>query len=126
MLSPQAEKALVQVELQFDVVSAALISGEPAALESASAGLRQVAIDFSGLLQGLAPAELAGKNLKLRLKKLAEGMAMQRESLIRRTVAVERTLHAIMPATRNATYTQTSGPYGSSGRPTGAFKLLLA
>lgn len=126
MLSSQVEKALVQVELQFDMVATALISGEPAALESASAGLRQLAIDFSGLLQGLTPAELAGENLKLRLKRLAEGMSMQRESLIRRTVAVERTLDVIMPAARNATYTQSAGPYGSSARQSGAFKLLVA
>jgi len=126
MLSLQAEKALTQVELQFAVVSAALISGEPAALESASAGLRQLALDFSGLLQGQASTGLAGRNLKLRLKKVTEGMAMQRESLIRRTMAVDRGLQAIMPATRNETYAKTAGLYGSSGRQTGAFKLLLA
>jgi len=126
MFPAHIKNALIDVELHFNDVSAALVSGEPLALATASATLRQAALDISGLLQGLAPADLKNKNLKLRLKKIADGMAVQRQSLIRRTVLVEMALNAIVPATRDATYAKTSGPYGSAGKQTGAFKYLAA
>jgi hypothetical protein len=126
MFPAHIEKALTEVELYFNDVSVALVSGEPLPLTTASAALRQASIDFSALLQDLAPIDLKNQNLKLRLKRLADGMAAQRVSLIRRTVLVERGLNAIVPATRDATYAQATGPYGSPGKQTGAFKYLTA
>ena len=127
MLFPaHIEEALTGVEFGFNKVSAALVSGEPLALTSASAALRQAAIDFSQLLQGLTPVDLKNKDLKLRLKRLADGMSARRESLIRRTVLVERALNAIVPATHGASYAQAAGPYGRPGKQTGAFKYLAA
>lgn len=126
MISAHLEEALAEVELHFSDVSAALVSGEPLALAAASAALRQAAMDFSALLQRLTPADLKSKNLTSRLKNIAAGMATQRESLLRRTVLVERALHAIVPATQTATYAQATGPYGSLGKQTGAFKFLAA
>lgn len=126
MFPAHIEKALTDVELFFNDVSAALVSGEPQALATASAALRQAAIDFSALLQGLTPIDLKNQDLTLRLKKLADGMATRRESLIRRTVLVERALNAIVPATHSATYAQAAGPYGTAGKQTGAFKYLAA
>lgn len=126
MFPAHLEKALTEVELDFNDVAAALVSGEPLALATASAALRQSAMDLSALLQHQAPIDLKNKNLKLRLKRLADGMAAQRESLIRRTVLVERGLHAIVPATQSATYAQAAGPYGSAGKQTGVFKYLAA
>ena len=121
------EKELAEVELCFNEVSAALVSGEPEALAAASTSLRQAALDFSGVLQRVAPADLKDNALKLRLKKIAEGLAVQRQSLIRRTVLVEMALKTVVPATGEAaTYAKTTGPYGSAGKPTGAFKYLAA
>ena len=125
-LPAHIEQALAEVELCFSQVSAALVSGEPVVLATASTALRLLAIDFAALLQGLTPIELKNKNLKPRLKHLADGMAVHRESLIRRTVVVQRALNAIVPATHSATYAQAAGPYGSPGKQTGAFKLLAA
>lgn len=126
MLPAHIEEALIDVEGHFNDMSMALVSGEPLALGNASAALRQGATDFSELLQRLTPLELKNKDLKLRLKKLSDGMVLRRESLIRRTVLVERALNAIVPATCSATYSQAAGPYGSPGRQTGAFKVLAA
>ena len=120
------ETAFADVESQFDVMSKALVDGEPLALLTASAAMQQAAIDFSGLLQRLTPTELSNKDLKSRLKILADGMASRRESLIRRTALVERALNAVVPSTRNATYSQAAGPYGSLGKQTGAFKVFAA
>jgi hypothetical protein len=126
MFPAHLEEALSEVELNFNDVSAALVSGEPLALTAASAALRQAAIDFSALVQGLSHVDLKDKNLQSRLKKMASGLAIQRESLIRRTVLVEMALNTIVPATNRATYAQAAGPYGSVGKPTGAFKYLAA
>jgi hypothetical protein len=126
MIPAHIEIALTEVEFHFNAVSCALVSGEPIALAAASAALRQAAMDFSVFLQRQAPTDLKNQNLKSRLKRLAEGMATQRESLIRRTVLVERGLNAIVPATLAPTYAQVAGPYGSLGKQTGAFKFLAA
>jgi hypothetical protein len=126
MMSAHAEKSLTEVELCFNDASAALVSGEPLALEAASAALRQKAIDFSALLQGLTPSERKDKNLKLRLKKITDGMAALRDGLYRRTALVDMALSAVVPATQDATYATATGPYGRVGKQTGAFKYLAA
>jgi hypothetical protein len=126
MLTPEIEKPLSLIERQVNALSSAVHSGDPVSLESASMALRQATVDFSGLLQGLAADVQAGRELKARLKKLSNGLAGQREGLIRRTVVVERALHAMVPATRESTYAQSFGPYTGAGRQSGAFKLLAA
>jgi hypothetical protein len=127
MLNPEIEKPLSRIEGQVDLVCAAVVNGDPVSLESASLALRQAAVDFSGLLQEFAPDVRADRELKRRLKKVATGLSIHREGLIRRTVAVERSLHAMVPATRKSTYTQAmTGSYAGTARQTGAFKLLSA
>ncbi len=126
MLPAHLEKSLSEVELHFNDVSAALVSGEPVALTMASAALRQAAIDFSALLQRLTPAEVKHKALKPRLTQISNGMVLQRESLLRRTAFVEMALNTVMPSAPKATYAQAGGPYASVGRQSGAFKYLAA
>lgn len=120
------EDALSVAELRFSEVSAALVSGEPLALDAASAALRQAALDLSAVLPGHKSAINNHQILKSRLATLSTGMAAQRESLVRRTVLAERALNAMVPATRSSTYAPAAGPYGSPGRQTGAFKFLAA
>lgn len=126
MLSAHLENALTEVELHFNDVSAALVSGEPQALGTASVALRQAALDFSALLQRLSPAEVKHKELKPRLMQISNGMALQRESLLRRTALVEMALNTVMPCAPKSTYAKTGGPYASVGRQSGAFKYLAA
>lgn len=126
MLPSHLEKSLSEVEVHFNDVSAALVSGEPVALTVASAALRQAALDFSALLQRLTPADVKHKALKPRLTQISNGMALQRESLLRRTALVEMALNTVMPSAPKATYAQTGGPYASVGRQSGAFKYLAA
>ncbi len=120
------EKALSQVENHFDDVSIALVSGEPLALFSASEALRQAALGLSDLLQNLSPSELGSTKLKSRLRALSDGMLVRRESLIRRTVMVERALHSIVPSAQGTDYVGSSRLYASVGKQTGAFKVLAA
>lgn len=104
MLPAEIEKPLSLIELQCEAVAAAVASGEPQALEGASDALRQAAVDFVGLMDSQVGALQAGPELRTRLKKLATQLTIQREGLIRRSVVVERALHAMVPATRKSTY----------------------
>ncbi|MEI8170583.1 MAG: hypothetical protein WCG50_12965 [Rhodoferax sp.] len=126
MISAHIEKSLASVELSFNEVSAALVSGEPLALETASVALRQATIDFSQLMQGLSANDRQDKALVLRMKKIAEGLPILKDGLYRRTALVEMALKAVVPATQDATYAKATGPYGSLGKQTGAFKFLAA
>ena len=126
MFSALLEDALLDVEQRLNAVSAALVSGEAVTLETSSAALRQAAIDFSAVIKGFSPKDLDDERFKLRLKKIASGIASQRESLIRRTVLVDMALNTVVPATQSTTYAQVAGPYGSAGKQSGAFKYLAA
>lgn len=126
MISAHTEKSLADVERCFNDVAAALVSGEPVALEAASTLLRQAAINLSTLMQGLSPVERNNQDLTLRLKKIADGTAILKDGLFRRTALVEMALNAVVPATQDASYAKASGPYGSAGKQTGAFKYLAA
>lgn len=113
MLPAEIEKPLSLIELQCEAVAAAVATGEPQRLENASNALQQAALDFSGLMDRLGGAQQAGPELRARLKKLAVQLNIQRENLIRRSVVVERALHAMVPATRKSTYAAPAGRAGS-------------
>ncbi len=106
-------------------MSRALLLGEPGAIESAARELQQASLSLSGLLQGRQAKAAQDRNFRQRLAKVAQGMAMQREALLRRSAVVERSLHSIVPASRSTTYGGAT-PYGHNARQTGAFKLLAA
>lgn len=126
MISAHVEKSLSDVELRFNEVAQSLVSGDPIALEAASGVLRQTAINFSALLQTLSPQERQDKDLTLRLKKIAESTAALKDGLFRRAALVEMALNAVVPATQKTTYAKATGPYGSPGKQSGAFKYLAA
>jgi hypothetical protein len=126
MLSVPLEAALQHIEKQFNDLSAALVSGEPIALESASAAMRQAGMDMSALLQRLTPAERKNKHLTVRLKALADGLGERRALLLRRIALVERELSTILPANQGSTYTNASVTYGSPDKSVSAFKRFSA
>jgi len=126
MITTRIEAALVAVERQFSDVADALVSGDPSSLQAASVALRQASVDFAGLVQSLSSADIKEPALQVRVKKLVEGMSNHRDGLMRRSAMVERRLNALVPATQNNTYAQTGRGYGSSGKQTGAFKVLTA
>jgi hypothetical protein len=131
MLTPklpnEIELKLAQLETQFEAVAAAVSSGDPVLLEQAGVAIRQAAVDFTGMMQSV-PADLAAtKQVKPRLKKIATALAVQRVNLIRRSVVVERTLQAMVPAAVDNSYKPgASSPYASALKQSGAFKLLAA
>ena len=120
MLPAEIEVPLSQIERQCQDLMAAVVSGDPLALEAGSQALRQAATDFSSLLQSsarqMASAEEAGRQeLRVRLQGVATQLGIQRENLLRRTVVVERAVHLMVPATRQTTYSK----MGQGARATG-------
>lgn len=120
------EEAFAQAEQCFGELSQALVSGEPAALAESSTKLQRAALELSVLLRRLPPADPHVAAFKLRLKQLAAGLNVRRESLIRRTVLVDRALNTLVPATIQSTYGASGKTYAAVGKQTGAFKYLAA
>ena len=117
-LSPVLEAALTRVERQLEAVSVAAGQEDPAALESLSAVLRQLVLDFSVLVEGQRDA-FASPDAQRRLNKVAQGLSSQREGLIRRSASVERALQALIPTAADAsTYVASAGgaAYGPGRR----------
>jgi hypothetical protein len=106
MLPVEIEKSLALIELQCETLSAAVLSGEPQALEASSQQLRQTAVDFSDLMAQFSGAEI-DPQLRTRLKQIAVRLGIQREGLLRRSAVVERSLHTLVPSTQKSTYAPT-------------------
>lgn len=126
MLSAEIEKQLSDIEQRCEMLTAAVDHGDPVSLEAASTHLRQSAVDLSRALEVSFLDAQATQEFKMRLQKIVRGVGVQRGGLARRAAVVERALHAMVPATRESTYGQAAGPYGSTGRQSGAFKRLSA
>jgi hypothetical protein len=126
MLSAEIEKQLSEIEQQCEVLTAAVDGGDPVSLEVSSTRLRQSAVDLFRSLDVSCLDAQSMREFKTRLQKIVRGVGVQRGGLARRAAVVERGLHAMVPATRESTYGQETGPYGAVGRRTGAFKQLTA
>lgn len=109
MLPVDIEKSLSLIELQCETLSAAVVSGEPQALEASSLQLKQAAVDFSDLMTQIGGAAEAGPQLRARLKNIAVQLGIQRENLLRRSAMVERSLHTLVPSTQKSTYAAPAG-----------------
>jgi hypothetical protein len=127
MLQTRFEASLNQVEQQVALAHAALIGGDPHEVESSTATLRQMSMELHGLVGGLRHSgSSVVAQFRSRLMVLSELMALQRDGLSRRTSTIDRALHSMLPAVHTQTYSQLSSQYGSTGRQSGAFKLLTA
>jgi uncharacterized coiled-coil protein SlyX len=120
------EETFALAEQCFEELSQALLSGEPAALAESSTKLQRAALELSVLVNRMPPKDPLAQAFKARLKKLATGLNVRRESLIRRTVLVDRALNALVPATVKSTYGTSGKTYAAVGKQTGAFKFLAA
>ncbi len=125
-MSTLIEKSFADAERYVAEVAAAIVSGEPQSLGIASASLRQATLTLTDAVQRLSPAQQRDPRVSARVRKMAAALALHRESLIRRTVLVERALNTLVPATRDAGYAQGAGAYGRPGRQSGAFGRLSA
>ncbi len=126
MRSGYIEITLKEIEKQLEIVSRAMIQGEPVALEQSVAVFKELAVKFSEVLKSDALMQSGNSDLKSRIAALKKGLGDQRINLIRRSSAVDGALNSLMPSANPSTYASQSGRYGTSGRQTGAFKVLAA
>lgn len=126
MTPKELQNALALAEKSAGTLTEALLQGEAGQAEVAARALHQAAASLSegllGIRGGGSPAAL---ELRRRLARIAQSLAMQREACARRGAVVDMALNAIVPATRASTYAG-AGPYGRSAKQSGAFKLLSA
>jgi len=122
---------LDQIEAEIEQLSSALLSHQTEHLTSAAAALQATALGLSSAPLRESASTADNRALQNRLKKIAASLFSQRESLLRHSVLTERSLAALMPASRATTYSPATGAhsgrnYGSAGRQSGEFKSLAA
>jgi len=124
-------EVLDQIEAEIEQLSSALLSHQTEHLTSAAAALQATVLGMSRTPLRESASTADNRALQNRLKKIAASLFSQRESLLRHSVLTERSLAALMPASRATTYSPATGThsgrtYGSAGRQSGEFKSLAA
>ncbi|WP_326541669.1 hypothetical protein [Pseudorhodoferax sp.] len=103
---------LAEAEAQLDSLNQLLLQGDAPAYEAGALVLRQLIAQLAHAAHGqptpVAPAVAA------RLRRLASGLAQQREQLARRAMTVSRTLAVVLPQ-RQPTYEAPGRRAGFSG-----------
>jgi hypothetical protein len=114
------------LEQQFNEVSSSLIDGDPVRVQSSSAALQQMSVDFLQIADELGRGSLTPVHVALRVKALALGLPTLHANLLRRSFYVDRALQLVVPATQTSTYSAAAGPYGNGVRQSGQFKVMSA
>ena len=123
MTPADIEKTLISIESLTHQISKALVAGDPQALSLASTHLRQGAVELSQMRAQFDGVARKNTSLKSRLIKVCTSLASQRESLIRQSGVMERSLNMLIPASRATTYAKAASPYGSPGKSSGTFNF---
>ncbi|MDD2544940.1 MAG: hypothetical protein PHI55_01485 [Burkholderiaceae bacterium] len=106
------EQALSAVETQLEAVSAALIAGDPVALQGCTEQLRQGAIALAQAMDGQSGP--LGAGLQQRLAKVQSALSAQREGVLRLSAITDRQVAVVLPPAPGAT-TYGAGLGSSSG-----------
>lgn len=127
MSEESTQLRFVALEQQFGAVASALRDGDVSQLESLSAQLQQMTVEFARELEGFsARAKLSSTQLR-RIKALSQGFPVLRESLLRRQALVDQALRVAVPATHSQTYAATkTGPYGAGPKASGRIQSFTA
>jgi hypothetical protein len=122
-----AQQQLGLLESQLKAVSGALLGADSKDVHSSSATLQKLAVDLLQLRNQGGLNGVDATHVALRLQALAQGMAIVRETLLRRSAYVDRALAVLVPQTQaQATYSDSSTPYGTAVRASGQFKGFAA
>ena len=119
-------ECLRTAEKRAQVLSAALLEGQPELVAAAAQDMQQSAQALSASLHGVLQYGPLEPVLKQRLRRVGQVLAMQREACLRRAAVVDRALNSIIPSSRANTYSGGAGPYGQQARRSGAFNLMAA
>lgn len=131
MPSHPLQLSLEVVETQIHQINQQLLAPDSADLLQASTALQAAVLELSRLVQRTPGGFSKDPSFKLRMRKMSVALASCRESLLRRAFLTQGALSALMPATREDTYSPAAGkyarqPYGSAGRQSGEFRVISA
>lgn len=102
-------QTLEAVEVQLAAVSAAMVAMDADMLEKSSLQLRQAAVQLTHALEGTRGQALPS-GMSLRIQKVSEQLAMQRDNLARVAALVDRQVASVLPPADNAsTYGKAAG-----------------
>ena len=118
-LHPDIEEALGQAERSVTATGQALVQGFPERLHAATRDLHDNAHALALALRGVDGLSTMANPVRDRLVNVARDIAMQREALLRRSAAVEQSLHSLVPQTRADTYSSALSRYAGGGRTAG-------
>jgi hypothetical protein len=112
---PEIEEALAQAEHSVAATGQALIEGVPEKVHAATRDLHDSAHALALVLRGVDGLSGMAEALRERLVRVARDIAMQREALLRRSAAVQQSLHSLVPQTRSDTYSGALSRYARGG-----------
>ena len=122
-VNPEVESALEQAEHSVAATGQALVLGEPDGVHAATRDLHDSAHALALVLRGVNGDAALAASVRERLVRVAQGIAMQREALLRRSAAVERSLVSLMPQqAQSATYAGALGRYAGRTAASQAFR----
>ncbi|MEO8248640.1 MAG: hypothetical protein ABI589_04650 [Burkholderiales bacterium] len=99
-----ADTLLCNLERQLEVVDSSLLSFEPDALTAACGELCHAAVDYARVLESLLSTRTLDRALGRRIEAISRRLKLQRASLARRSIVVDRALASIMRTPPDATY----------------------
>lgn len=131
MTTTQFVHLLSQVEDQVAQLTQALATPGPDALVAVTGALQRALQDFARLAQQVRAQTAWDAATRQRVKALAANLAMQRESIARRSALTDLALKSLMPSVQTDTYAAPMGglgrsTYGSVGRRSGEFRVSTA
>jgi len=131
MSSYLLQSHLDTIEAQIYSVTQLLQDSTSVDLVAACAALQSAMLNFSSVVQQKSANLEADPTFKARLCKVSISLASCRDSMARRAALTQGALAALMPATRQDTYSSAASryghqPYGSAGRQSGEFKVISA
>lgn len=112
---PEIQEALAQAERSVAATGQALIEGVPEKVHAATRDLHDSAHALALVLRGVDGFSDMAEALRDRLVRVARDIAMQREALLRRSAAVQQSLHSLVPQTRSDTYSGALSRYARGG-----------
>lgn len=114
------------LEAQLQDMRAALIGGDPVAIQSTSALLHRLAVELVRIAQEVGRDQMKSPAYLRKISLLASVMGTLRENLVRQSAYVERALEVLVPATRQKSTYASSGLYSSPIRQSGEFTAFAA
>lgn len=121
----EVHQALEQAERSVAATGAALLQGIPAQLEAATRELHDSAHALALVLRGVDGGAGLAEAARERLVRVARDIAQQREALLRRSAAVERSLQTLVPQQdQSSTYAGALGRYAARSASGGTFRTF--